>query len=138
MRAACSPSVVPRPPASTPSIFTLAIVQKRVEQSDRIRAAAYACDQQIGQPLFRFQNLRARFDADHAMKIAHHHRIRMRAQHRAKQVMRRAYVGDPVAHRFIDRVLQRARAGIHAHHFRAEQTHAENVEPLALHVLVPM
>ena len=47
----------------------------------------------------------------------------------------RADVGDPVAHRFVDRVLQRARAGIHAHHFRAEQSHAKNVEPLALHVL---
>ena len=59
----------------------------------------------------------------------------MRSQHRAEQIVRRAHVRDPVAHRFVDRVLQRARAGIHAHHFRAQQAHAEDVEPLALHVL---
>ncbi len=49
--------------------------------------------------------------------------------------MRRAHIRDPIAHRFVDRVLERARAGIDAHHFRAQQTHAEDVEPLALHVI---
>ena len=49
--------------------------------------------------------------------------------------MRGAHVGDPVAHRFVDRVLQRAAAGIDADHFGAEKAHAEDVEPLALHVL---
>ncbi len=41
----------------------------------------------------------------------------------------------PIAHRFVDRVLERARAGIYAHDFGAQQPHAEDVEPLALHVL---
>ena len=31
---------------------------------------------------------RARFVADHAVKIAHHHGIRMRAERRAEQIMR--------------------------------------------------
>ncbi len=115
--------------------FHVRVIQKRVKQSNRIRAAADAGHQQIRQTLFRFQNLRARFVADHAMKIAHHHRIGMRSQHRAQQIMRRADVRDPVAHRFVDGVLQRARAGIHAHHFRAQHSHAKNIEPLALHVV---
>ena len=44
-------------------------------------------------------------------------------------------VGDPVAHRFVDRVLQRAAARVDAQHLGAEQPHAEDVQRLALHVL---
>ena len=58
----------------------------------------------------------------------------MRAQHRAEQIVRGADVGDPVAHGFVDGVLERAAAGIDADDFRAEQAHARDVEPLALHV----
>ena len=56
-------------------------------------------------------DLRARLVADDGLEIAHHHRVRMRAQHRAQQVVRGAHVGGPVAHGLVDRVLQRARAG---------------------------
>ena len=58
----------------------------------------------------------------------------MRAEHAAEQVMRAADVGDPVAHGFVDGVLQGARAGLHAAHFRAQQPHAKDVEFLAAHV----
>ena len=46
-----------------------------------------------------------------------------------------ADVGDPVAHRLVDGVLQRPAAGVDAHDLGAEQPHAEHVERLALHVL---
>jgi hypothetical protein len=82
-----------------------------------------------------FQNLRPRFHADDAMKIAHHGRIRMRAQGRAKQIICVAHVGDPVAHRLADGVFQRAAAVGDAHYFRAEHAHAEDIQPLAAHVL---
>ena len=59
----------------------------------------------------------------------------MRAENRAEQIMRGAHVRDPVAHGFVDGIFQRAAAGIHADHFRAEQAHAKNIQPLALHVL---
>src|SRR5437660_2692267 len=49
--------------------------------------------------------------------------------------MRGADVGDPVAHGFVDGVLERAAAGIYAENFRAEHTHTGNVERLAFHVL---
>ena len=45
-------------------------------------------------------------------------------------------VGDPVAHGFADRVFQRAAAVGDADHLGAEQPHAEDVEPLAAHVLL--
>ena len=41
---------------------------------------------------------------------------------------------DPVAHRLVDRFLQRGRAGRHGHDLRAEEPHARDVERLPLHV----
>ena len=89
----------------------------------------------VGKLAFGFPNLRPRLPSDDAMKIAHHGRIRMRSQHAAQQIMRGADIGDPVAHGFIDGVFQGARAGIHAANLGAQQTHAEDVELLAAHVL---
>ncbi len=51
--------------------------------------------------------------------------------------MRGADVGHPIAHGLVDGVFQGARAGIHAAHFRAEQTHAEDVQLLPPHVFGP-
>jgi hypothetical protein len=62
-----------RPPASTPISFTPASSPRTVEHADGVAAAADAGENRIGQAAFALQNLRARFDADHAMKIAHHH-----------------------------------------------------------------
>ena len=42
---------------------------------------------------------------------------------------------DPVAHRFVDRVLQRAAAGVDALDRRAEHAHAKDVQRLPRHVL---
>src|SRR3954451_18601183 len=58
----------------------------------------------------------------------------MRTEHRADDVVRRAHVCDPVADRFVDRVLERAAAARHRHDFRAEEAHAEDVELLPRHV----
>ena len=88
-----------------------------------------------GQPFFGFQNLRARFAADHRLEIAHHRGIRMRSQNRAQQIVRSAHIGDPIAHGFVDGVLQRAAAGFHANHFRAKHTHARDIQRLPRHVL---
>ena len=105
-----------------------------VKDANGIRSAADAGDDRCRQLAFGLENLRSRFAPDHFVKVAHHGRIRMRAQHAAQQVMRGAHVGDPVAHGFVDRVFQCARAGIHAAHFRAQQPHAEDVQLLPPHV----
>ena len=102
------------PPASTPISRTPAIVEERVEDADGVAAAADAGDDRVGQPAGLLQDLRARLAADHRLELAHHQRIRMRAEHRAEQVVGVADVGDPVAHRLVDGVLQRAAAGIDA------------------------
>ena len=106
------------------------IFEERIKKADGVRAAADAGDQQIGQALFLLQNLPARFVADDALEIAHHHRIRMRAVSGAENVMRGADVGDPIAHRFVDGFLQGFLAGLHRHDFRAEHFHAEDIQRL--------
>ena len=58
----------------------------------------------------------------------------MRPERRAEQVVRVFGPRDPVAHRFVDRVLERAAAGVDALDLGAEQPHAEDVERLARHV----
>ena len=63
------------------------VVQECVKQSDRIAPAADAGDQRVRQPFLLLQNLPPRLASDHALKIAHHHRIRMRAEHAAEDVM---------------------------------------------------
>ena len=64
-----------------------AIGQERVEDPDGVGAAAHAGEDGVRQAAFGFQDLAARLFADDFVKIAHHHRIRVRAQHGAQQVI---------------------------------------------------
>ncbi len=46
-----------------------------------------------------------------------------------------ADVRDPVAHGFVDGVLQRTAARVHADNFRAKHSHARNIQALAFHIV---
>ena len=59
----------------------------------------------------------------------------MRAVSRAENVVRAAHVRHPVAHRLVDRFLERLLAGFHADDLRAHQAHPKNIQGLALHVV---
>ena len=105
-----------------------------MEQAHGVGAAADAGDRGVGQAALGFLHLHLGFLADHRLEVAHHHRIRMRAGDGADEVVGVGDVGDPVAHRLVHRVLQRAGAGGHRLHLGAEQLHAEDVGRLALDV----
>src|SRR5437773_1867300 len=60
--------------------------QIRVEDSHRIRAAAHASDYHVGLPSGKLWHLRQALLADHALEIAHHHRVRMRSRDAADDV----------------------------------------------------
>ena len=62
------------------------ILQKRGKYAHGIAAAAYAGDHMLGQLAVALEKLRARFIADNRLKIAHHHRKRVRPHHRANGV----------------------------------------------------
>ena len=68
------------------------VLEERMEQPDGVAAAADARDEQIRQTAFAFEHLAAGLVADDAVKIAHHHRVRMRAERAAENVKRRAHV----------------------------------------------
>ena len=113
----------------------VAVVEERIEDADGIAAAANARHDHVRQPTRLLEDLRARFPADDRLELADHQRIRMRSERGAEQVVGVADVGDPVAHRLVDRVLQGLAAGVDLPHRRAEQSHAQDVRRLAPHVL---
>jgi hypothetical protein len=88
-----------------------------------------------GQAALRVEDLCPRLAADDRLQLAHHRRVRMRAGHRADEVVGVADVGHPVAQRLVHGVLERARALVDGVHGRAEEAHAEDVERLPLDVL---
>ena len=62
----------------------------------------------------------ARFLADALVEVPDHHRIRMRPENRAQNVMGGSHVRGPIAHRFTDGIFQRPASGIDACHVRAQ------------------
>ena len=105
-----------------------------MEQPDRVRAAADRRHQHVRQAPLKLQDLRPRLAPDHALEIAHQHRIGMRPRRRADDVERVRHIRHPVAQRLVHRVLERARARRHRHDLRAQQAHAEHVWLLPLHI----
>ena len=110
------------------------VVEERVEHADRVGAAADAGDDGIRKASGLFEELLARLFADDLLEVAHHRGERMRSRGRAEDVVGVLDARDPVAVGVVDRVLERARAGLHRDHLGAEQPHAGDVERLALGV----
>mmetsp|Transcript_59253 Transcript_59253/g.139760 ORF Transcript_59253/g.139760 Transcript_59253/m.139760 type:complete len:374 (+) Transcript_59253:221-1342(+) len=107
----------------------------RVEDADGVAAAAHAGEHGVGLAARHLGHLHQALVADDALEVAHHHRVGVRAGHGADDVEGVLDVGDPVAHRFVERILQRLAAALDRHDGRAEQLHAVDVGALALDVL---
>ena len=112
------------------------VVQEGVEEADRVRAAADARDQRVGQPALALQDLLAGLAADHRLQVAYQHRIRVRAGRRADQVVGRLDVRDPVADGLVHGVLEGRRAGRDGDHLGAQHVHPNDVGVLAADVLL--
>src|SRR5688500_6621023 len=82
------------------------IFQKWMEETDRVTPAADTRHQVIRQSAFCRHDLSSRFPSDHRLKISDHHGIRMRTQHRPQTVVGRTYLGGPISHGLISRILQ--------------------------------
>ena len=107
-----------------------------MEDADCVASATDACSNRVRKSTGHFKNLLARLDADDAMEIAHHLWERMRPGHGAQEVMRVIDVRDPIAHRLVDRILQRPATGSDRHDGGAEQFHAGHVQGLPLGVFL--
>ena len=86
------------------------VVDEAGEHADRVRPAADARDDAVGQAAGALEQLGARLVADDALQLADDRRVRRRADRRAEDVVRGLDVRDPVADRLGDGLLQRLRA----------------------------
>ena len=112
----------------------LRVVEEPGEEADRVRAAAHAGEGLVGEAPELREALATRLPADHALEIAHHVRIRIRARARADHVERVVAVRHPVAQGLVHRVLERRRTLRDRVDGRAEHLHALHVRCLAFHV----
>src|ERR1043165_3010851 len=67
--------------------FDCSVSKEWLKHPHRARPTTDTRNQRIRQTTFAFQNLRARFPSDHALKVARHHRIRMWPKRAAEQVV---------------------------------------------------
>ena len=125
----------PSPAGLDPDQLDRRVVEEGDEGPDRVRAAADAGDHPRRQRALGGQRLLARLVADHPLQVADEGRVRRRPDRRADDVVGGGDVGDPVADRGADRLLQRPGAGLDRRHLGAEQAHALDVGRLAAHVL---
>ncbi len=93
-----------------------------------------AATSEFGQAAFARQHLLLRFNADDRLEVAHHFRIGMGACNRADAIEGVLDIGDPIAQRLVERILQRARAGKGRDHFGAQQLHAKHIGLLPLDI----
>ncbi len=111
-----------------------------VEDAHGVAAATHAGNHRVGLLLSHLQafehlgHLREAFFANHALEVAHHHGVGVRARHGADDVEGVVHIGDPVAHGFVERVLEGFAARLDRDHGRAQQFHAVDVGALALDV----
>mmetsp|Transcript_16910 Transcript_16910/g.33079 ORF Transcript_16910/g.33079 Transcript_16910/m.33079 type:complete len:488 (-) Transcript_16910:324-1787(-) len=113
----------------------LLVRDEGVEHADGVGSAADARDDRVGQPANLLEHLRTRLLADDGLEVAHDGGEGVGPDGRSDEVVRGGDVGHPVAHRLVDRVLERRRARAHWVHRRAQHLHSEDVERLPLHVL---
>ena len=109
-------------------------IQKGVEEPDRVRSAADAGNDRVGQPALGLHDLRAHLLPDDTLEIPHHLRIGRGAGSGADDVESVVDIGDPVAERLVEGVLESARAAFDRLYFRAEQAHPEDIGRLPVDI----
>ena len=112
------------------------VADERIKQADGVGAADTG-DQAVGQLLLLLEDLAACLVADHALKVAHHDRVRMRPVGGARCSGCYAH-WYPVAHGLVDGFLERLLSRINRHDGGAEHAHPEDVERLRLQSTAPM
>ena len=107
-----------------------------MEQAHRVGAASDTGDGVVGQSADGGHELLARLATYDGLEVAHHHGVRVWTDDAPYGVVGRLDVGDPVADRLVDGVLEGTAAAGDGPDLSAEQTHPEHVERLATDVLL--
>ena len=133
--AAWRPVSMPSPAASTTASRTDGSPMNRASSPIAFEPPPTQAMREIRQPPLDGRDLRRRLVADPALEVAHDRRVRVRAHRRTQDVVGRLDVRHPVAHRLVDRVLERRGAGRHRADLGAQGAHPQHVRALPLDVL---
>src|SRR3972149_2527358 len=117
--------------------FYCRIVNKRIEESYRITAAAYTGHKIFRQSPFSRDYLLPCLCPYYRLEIPDHHRIRMGAKHRAEDIMGCTHIGSPVPHGLTYCVFQCLAPVINRRHLCTEEPHPEDIKRLPLHIFCP-
>ena len=105
------------------------------ESSYGVGATANAGDDRVGHvATLGLPQLRGHLAADHALKVADQHWVRVRTHDRAEDVVGIAHVGYPIANRLVGRVFQCLRSAGYGAYLGPQQTHPEDVQRLPANV----
>src|SRR5512135_1932047 len=88
------------------------VVAEGIEQPNCVRATAHASNEQVREPVLRFQDLPARLATDNRLEFAHDGRVWMGTKHRPEQVVSGIHMRDPVPNRLVDRIFESGAASI--------------------------
>ena len=133
--AACRPVSMPSPAASTTARRTVGSPMNRASSPIAFEPPPTQAMARSGSRPSTAEQLGRGLVADPALEVAHDRRVRVRAHGRTQHVVGRLDVGHPVAHRLVDRVLERRRPRRHRAHLGAQRAHPQDVGALALDVL---
>src|SRR5208337_4821482 len=93
------------------------VAQERVEDTDRIRSATYACHDRVREPAFFLHYLRLRLSPDHGLEIPDHEGVRVRAHYRTEEEIGVLHMRHPVPERLVHCVLEGTGAGFYRDNF---------------------
>jgi len=83
------------------------IFVERMEEAHRVASSADTGHQIIRKPTLFLQDLLPGFPSDDRLKIPYHHRIGMRSDHRADEIIGVPDICDPIPNRLVDGIFQR-------------------------------
>ena len=107
-----------------------------VKNAHGVGATTHTGQHRVGlQAVVHMGHLGDAFFANHALEIAHHHRVGVWACHGANDVKSVIHIGHPVTQGFVQGVFQGFAAGFHRHHGGTQELHAVNIGALAFHIL---
>jgi len=107
--------------------FDIFVFQKSRKDANRIASTTYTCHDSIGQFVVLLQELRPRFLADHALKVADHAGKGMRSDDRTNGIEKVLGILQILFKRAVDGILQSARSTGDRHHSAAENLHFRNI-----------
>jgi hypothetical protein len=113
------------------------VLPKRVEQTNRVTAAAHTRDEGRGQFALCRQHLLLCLAPDDALEFAHHRGIGVGTQCRTKQIVGVSHIRHPIAERLVDCILEGPTPRIDRAHLCAEQFHAKHIGLLTCNVFRP-